>query len=80
MKKKAENENKDEKLQQKRDSQTEANKSSTIRGLFWPININKRLNSLLKGASSSRQTDIDNFTETIKSHHNVYYSLNLTPY
>ena len=49
----------------KRDAQTEADKSSTIRGFFGPINKNKRLDSLPQGASS-RQTEIDDFTETIK--------------
>ena len=35
---KTDNENKEEELQQKRDAQTEAEKSSTIRGFFGPIN------------------------------------------
>ena len=39
------NENKEEELQQKRDAQTEADKSSTIRGFFGPINKNKRLDT-----------------------------------
>ena len=63
---KTDNENKEEELQQKRNAQTEADKSSTIRGFFGPINKNKRLDSLPQGASSSRQTEIDDFTETIK--------------
>ena len=63
---KTDNENKEEELQQKRYAQTEADKSSTKRGFFGPINKNKRLDSLPQGASSNRQTEIDDFTETIK--------------
>ena len=63
---KVDNENKEKKLQEKRNAQAEADLSSTIRRYFGPINKNKRLDSLPHGASSSHQTKMDHFTETIK--------------
>ena len=42
---KVDNENKEKKLQEKRNAQAEADKSNTIRRYFGPINKNKRLDS-----------------------------------
>ena len=63
---KPDDKNIEEELQQKRDAQAEADKSSTIRGFFGSINKNKRLDSFPQGASSSRKTEIDDLTKTIK--------------
>ena len=63
---KVNNENKEKRLQEKRNTQAEADKSSTIKRYFGPINKNKKLDSLPNGALSSHQTKMGDFTETIK--------------